>query len=90
MPLYEYRCQDCGERQIVRLSFSDSSTPSCPICDSENTTRLISRVSIITSERDRVRDLSWVDKDMARRMKKKASGKLNPEFQDTLDRMESS
>jgi hypothetical protein len=52
-------------------------------------TRLISRVSIVKSEQDRTRDLSWVDRDLAGRIKKKASGRLNPGLQETVDRMES-
>ena len=89
MPFYEYRCKNCGERLTIRRSFSDTSTPRCTNCKGEDLTRLISQVSVITSEQDRARDVSWIDRDLARRMKKKASGKLNPDFRDTLDRMES-
>lgn len=89
MPLYEYRCGDCKEQVTIRRSFSDASAVRCSVCGGENLTRLISRISIVKSEQDRVSDLSWVDRDLARRLKKKAPGKLNPEFQDTLDRMES-
>jgi hypothetical protein len=52
-------------------------------------TRLISRVSVVKSEQDRTRDLSWVDRDLAGRIKKKASGKLNPGLREAVDRMES-
>ena len=89
MPLYEYRCEDCGAQDTVRQSFSDDGSPPCAACGSDRMTRLISRVSIVKSEQDRTRDLSWVDRDLAGRIKKKASGKLNPGLQDTVDRMES-
>ena len=33
MPLYEYRCPQCGERFEKLVRFSDSDTPqSCPRC----------------------------------------------------------
>jgi len=89
MPIYEYRCQECGERQATRHGLSETPALHCPACGGENLTRLISRVSVVRSETDRVRDVSWVDKELARRIKKKASGKLNPAFKATLDRMES-
>lgn len=89
MPLYEYRCRDCDKRVTIRHGYSDSASPHCPLCNGENLTRLISHVSVVKSSQDRVRDLSWVDRDLARRLKKKASGKLNPALQETLDRMES-
>jgi len=89
MPLYEYRCQDCGQRVTLLRSVTDASSPRCSICGKENLTRLISRVSVVRSETDRVRDVSWVDKNLARRIKKKTRGKLNPAFQEALDRMRS-
>jgi putative FmdB family regulatory protein len=89
MPLYEYRCEDCGTQDTVRQSFSDDRSPPCATCGSDRMTRLISRVSIVKSEQDRTRDLSWIDRNLAGRIKKKASDKLSPGLQDTVDRMES-
>jgi putative FmdB family regulatory protein len=89
MPLYEYRCEDCGRRVTIWRSFSETSPPHCPICGGENLTRLISQVSVVKSERDRTKDLSWIDRDVARRFRNKAGGKPSPEFEETLDRMES-
>jgi len=89
MPLYEYHCQECQQKVTIWRSFSDTSSPRCPICDSEDLTRLISQISIVKSGKDRVRDLSWVDRDLARRLRKKADGKLSPAFEQTLDKMES-
>lgn len=90
MPLYDYRCHDCEENLTIRRSFSETSPPRCSACLGQNLTRLISTVSIVTSKRDRIRDLSWVDRNLSQRIKKKANGKLNPVFQETLDAMESS
>lgn len=89
MPLYDFRCEDCGEQVTIRQSFSDDTLPRCVSCGSDRMSRLISRVSIVKSEQDRTRDLSWIDRDMAARIKKKATGKLNPALQETVDRMES-
>jgi hypothetical protein len=50
---------------------------------------LISRVSVIKSERARLADPSWIDQNLARRLKKKANGELSPALEGTLDRMKS-
>jgi len=71
MPLYEYHCQDCGRQVTILRGFSDTSPLFCFVCGGENLTKLISRVSIVKSGKDRIRDLSWVDKDLAQRLKKK-------------------
>ncbi|MGD2040560.1 MAG: zinc ribbon domain-containing protein [Anaerolineae bacterium] len=89
MPLYEYRCDECGALLTVRQSFSDDSTPFCGACDDRPMRRIISSVSVVKSERERVSDLSWVDKNLAGRIKKKASSKLSPALQQAVDRMES-
>ena len=89
MPLYEYDCQDCERQVTIWRSFSETSQPSCPICGGGNLVRLISQVSVVKSEKDRTKDLSWIDKDLARRLRKKAHRKLSPGFEGTLDWMES-
>ncbi len=89
MPLYEYRCQECGALITMRQSFSDDGTPPCSSCGSRQMKRLISAVSIVKSEQERASDLSWVDKNLAGRIKRKASHKLSPALQEAVDRMES-
>jgi len=43
MPLYEFRCANCGATFEKRLSFSESSTqPECPHCRSLDTHKKIS------------------------------------------------
>ena len=89
MPLYEYRCQECGTQLTIRQSFSDDGTPACSSCGGQHMKRLISAVSVVKSEQDRASDLSWVDKNLAGRIKRRASHKLSPALQEAVDRMES-
>ena len=41
MPIYEYKCNDCGAK-FEELVYSDSNSVSCGKCGSENAERLIS------------------------------------------------
>ena len=45
MPLFEYRCTDCGSltEQMVLAGDSDWSAPVCAKCGSAHTSRLLSR-----------------------------------------------
>ncbi|MFN2290070.1 MAG: FmdB family zinc ribbon protein [Anaerolineae bacterium] len=48
MPIYEYRCEDCGER-FERLTLSIGQDPPhliCPTCSSHSLQRLISPVAV--------------------------------------------
>lgn len=48
MPLYDFRCEECGARFEQRLSFSQSDTRiACPTCASQHTRRLISAVMVL-------------------------------------------
>lgn len=51
--------------------------------------RVVSCIHLVKSEQERIRDLSWVDKNLAARIKKKASRPLSSALQDAVDRMES-
>lgn len=44
MPLYEYRCEDCGGR-FDRLQSAAAGAPSCPTCGSASVRRLISLIA---------------------------------------------
>jgi len=43
MPIYEYRCKECGEKfeKLVRLSTSTSEIE-CPNCDEQKVEKLVS------------------------------------------------
>lgn len=47
MPMYEYRCQDCGAKyeQLRRMSDADKDLE-CPLCGSHNVRREISACAI--------------------------------------------
>ncbi|MDL1959446.1 MAG: zinc ribbon domain-containing protein [Deltaproteobacteria bacterium] len=47
MPIYEYRCEACGNI-IEMLVFSSQSEVKCPSCGSKNLTKLISSSSSFT------------------------------------------
>jgi putative FmdB family regulatory protein len=58
MPVYEYRCNTCG--QAVSLHYKsytdyDRATPICPHCRSVDLTRLIRSVSLQSGERNYTR-----------------------------------
>ena len=52
MPIYEYRCEDCGRRSSFLVLKGDF-RPVCKSCGGGNLTRLISRVTFLRSEQDR-------------------------------------
>ena len=89
MPFYDYACQQCRHKVTIRHGMADTSPQCCPICGSTKLTRVISQVSIAKSGTNRIKDLSWIDKDLSHRLRKKAGGKLSPGFRETLDRLES-
>jgi putative FmdB family regulatory protein len=47
MPIYEFRCDSCGEVSEV-LVFSNSAEVTCPACGSNDLTKLMSQTSSLT------------------------------------------
>ncbi|MEW6040322.1 MAG: zinc ribbon domain-containing protein [Elusimicrobiota bacterium] len=45
MPIYEFRCENCGREFELLIYSSDTEKPSCKYCRSANLTRLLSRFS---------------------------------------------
>ena len=103
MPIYEYRCPDCGKRpSIFFLSFGAvEASPACPLCGGRHLTRLISRTAQVLSEDSRLdrlsdsADLGDVDendpKSMARWAKKMGEtmggDELGEDFDQVVDEM---
>jgi putative FmdB family regulatory protein len=104
MPIYEYRCGNCKRRvSIFFRSFSAVAQARCPNCESDQLTRLVSRVAALKSEDARLDAMSDpsnfgdVDendpKSVAKFMRKMGdqmgSEELGPEFSEMVERMES-
>jgi putative FmdB family regulatory protein len=81
LPIYEYRCRDCGSKSaFITLSVKSALEPKCRKCSSLNLEKLVSRVAVSRSEESRLDSLadpsklSGLDendpKSMARWMKK--------------------
>lgn len=59
MPIYEYRCADCGKvSSFLTLSVSSSLEPVCSSCGSLRMKRLVSRVAVFRSEESRLESLA--------------------------------
>jgi putative FmdB family regulatory protein len=59
MPIYEYRCADCGKRStFVTLSVRSAFEPRCQACGSANVKKLVSRVAVHRSEESRMESLA--------------------------------
>lgn len=58
MPIYEYRCLDCGEKfEVLHLGPAEMALPECKYCQSNNVKKLISRVRVVRSEESRLESL---------------------------------
>ena len=105
MPIYEYRCTNCGQkaRKFWR-SFSavDEASLQCPRCGAHAFQRLISRVAVLRSEESHLDDLSdpsalaGLDEEdpkslgrWLRKMSHEIGEEMPPEFDEVIDRLES-
>jgi putative FmdB family regulatory protein len=59
MPIYEYRCSDCGQKtQVLTLSVKLPVQPKCRHCGGLNLKKLVSRVAVLRSEESRLESLA--------------------------------
>jgi putative FmdB family regulatory protein len=63
MPLFEYRCQQCGE-DFERLERHSSAAARCPACGGDDLEKLISRAAV-SSEHTQKRALDGAKKRIA-------------------------
>jgi putative FmdB family regulatory protein len=81
MPIYEYRCEECGRiSEFLLIKTDEIFIPQCKRCKSKKMSRVLSKVRVIRSEESRMESLAdpskWGDlderdpKSMARWMKK--------------------
>jgi len=103
MPMYDYRCHECGKRSSVYQSYQEygRDVVKCPHCGSQNLERLIQRVRFARSEESRLDALGdpsdWGDLDesdpramaqMMRKMSSELGEEMPPEFDEVVDRLE--
>jgi putative FmdB family regulatory protein len=103
MPTYEYRCQACGKRVSLFLTYEDydKAEVQCSHCGSLELKRLITRVRYVRSEESRLDSLSdpskWDGFDeedpramakMMKQMGQEMGEELPPEFDEVVDRLE--
>ncbi len=52
MPIYEYRCQECGKKSSALLQSFSSPDPLCPHCAKPGLRRLVSTFATVSSGDD--------------------------------------
>ncbi|NLI81392.1 MAG: zinc ribbon domain-containing protein [Deltaproteobacteria bacterium] len=59
MPIYEYRCRECGKKsEFITFRISETVTETCKHCGSNRTERIPSRVRVRLSEETRLERLA--------------------------------
>ena len=100
MPIYEYRCEDCGKISEFLLIKSDEIfVPRCKKCKSKKMSRVLSRVRVVRSEESRMENLAdpskWAGLDekdtksitkWAKRMGKELGEDMNGEVDEMVDK----
>ena len=54
MPIYEYRCEECGSLSTFLVLKQEGFAPACNKCGSTRLTKLISRVARVRSDEERL------------------------------------
>jgi len=52
VPIYEYRCEECGKRSSALLASYASTDPACPHCGKTALKRLVSTFATVSSGDD--------------------------------------
>jgi putative FmdB family regulatory protein len=68
MPIYEYRCQECGKiSEFLLMRIDEKFNPECKRCKSKKMSRVLSRVRVLRSEESRIEGMAdpskWGDLD---------------------------
>ncbi len=81
MPIYEYRCRDCGGVTSVFLRSMNSPDPTdCPACAGGVLQRIISRVAYLQSESDKLAQLDPKYHKMVDQALGQAPANSDPDF----------
>ena len=104
MPIYEFRCNNCGKVNRFSYSYSeyDDAQPRCSKCESSDLKRLISRVALAKSEESRFDAmdpdsmLAGLDEEdprsvgrFMRKMSQEMGEDMGDEFEEVVGRLES-
>ena len=86
MPIYEYRCEGCGEVNSVYLrSFRSDDPTECRLCGGGALHRIISRVANLRSETDKLEQLDPKYYKMVDQALANAPANSDPDYH--MDRM---
>lgn len=99
MPIYEFRCLDCGRRvSVFQRSINNPSSARCDRCGGANLQRLLSRFAVVrggdADSFDAADDFDIDENDprsmarWARKMQEESGEDLGPEFEEVVQRME--
>jgi putative FmdB family regulatory protein len=58
MPIYEYRCEECGSFSTFLVLKQEGFAPACKKCGGKRLTKLISRVARLRSDEERMERLA--------------------------------
>ena len=72
MPIYEYRCENCGHELEAVQKISDSPLVKCPKCDADGLKKRISAAGF------RLKGGGWYETDFKSGNKKNVSGSETP------------
>ena len=78
MPIYEYRCDQCGHQFEVLQKISDAPVKNCPKCNSNNPRRLVSAAAF------KLKGTGWYETDFKTKKPKKGD-EINKANQDKKD-----
>ena len=78
MPIYEYRCDQCGHQFEVLQKISDAPVKNCPKCNSNNPRRLVSAAAF------KLKGTGWYETDFKTKKPKKGD-EINKTNQDKKD-----
>jgi putative FmdB family regulatory protein len=96
MPIYEYRCEECGSASTFLVLKQEGFHPVCKRCGGKNLTKLISRVAMLHSDEERMErladpsrlgDLDKNDPDSMARWMKRMGKELGEDMGGDLDQM---
>ena len=82
MPIYEFVCQECGVHYEHMQSFSVTTLPPCPACQSHHVARMLGRPAI------HFKGSGWYITDSKKSSKESATGGVEKDKAEKVDKAE--